>query len=375
MRLVLRTLKRFARAIGVTPYLRKWLYGDGADTSTTSGLVTNSISYRAKLLVEQANFAQVEEVHDLPPIFHYWSNKYLRPKLEQFGFSHPDAFFVQYLERAMVPAPKKSTFISIGAGNCDSEVRIAKELVNKGHRNFVIHCLDINDDMLARGTSLATSEGVAQHVKPLKGDFNEWKPDRQYHAVMANQSLHHVVGLESLFDAIKTAIGENGIFITSDMIGRNGHQRWPEALEIVNEFWRELPESYRYNVQLKRQEDEFGNWDCSVSGFEGVRAQDIMPLLIERFNFELFIAYGNVVDPFIDRSFGPHFDADSEWSRNFIDRVHARDESEMLAGKITPTHMMGVMRVGACFTKHCIGFSPVNAVRCPDGGNLRLSKF
>lgn len=120
--------------------------------------------------------------------------------------------------------------------------------------------------------------------------------------------------------------------------------RLPEALEIVQEYWRELPEPYRYNVQLRRHEAEFGNWDCSVVGFEGIRAEDILPLAVQRFGFDLFIGYGNLVDPFIDRGFGPHFDPQRDWDRDFIDRVHVRDEAEMLAGRITPTHMLAVMR-------------------------------
>jgi hypothetical protein len=97
-------------------------------------------------------------------------------------------------------------------------------------------------------------------------------------------------------------------------------------------------------VQLRRHEELHEYWDCSIAGFEGIRAQDILPLLLVRFEFELFIGYGNLVDPFIDRSFGPHFDANAAWDRDFIDRVHARDEAEMLAGRITPTHRIAVMR-------------------------------
>ena len=37
-------------------------------------------------------------VHALPDIFHYWSNRYLAPKLETFGASHPEAFFLKYME-------------------------------------------------------------------------------------------------------------------------------------------------------------------------------------------------------------------------------------------------------------------------------------
>jgi hypothetical protein len=149
------------------------------------------------------------------------------------------------------------------------------------------------------------------------------------------------------------------------MIGRNGHMQWPEAMRIVHEYWRELPAPYRWNVQLQRHEEMHENWDCSNEGFEGIRAQDILPLLLERFEFELFIGYGNIIDPFIDRSFGPNFDADAEWDRALIDRIHARDEAEMLAGRIKPTHMMATLRKRpyAGERRHRPGLSPQYCVR------------
>jgi len=166
---------------------------------------------------------------------------------------------------------------------------------------------------------------------------------------------------------LSTQIAIDPIFITSDMIGRNGHQRWPEAQMIVDEFWNELPQHYRYNVQLNRQENEFLDWDCAQEGFEVIRAQDVLPLLLERFGFEFFLGFANIIDPFIDRSFGHHFNADAEWDREFIDRVHARDEEEILSGRIKPTHMFAVMRkdytgATACW-KH---LTPQFCVRVPE---------
>jgi len=292
---------------------------------------------------ETARFAQDEHVHDLPPIFHYWSNTYLRPRLEAFGFNCPEDLFAQQIERQLARG-RPVRAISIGAGNCDTELRVARLLCERGHADFVIQCLDITQAMLRRGADLARTQGLETHFNFLQGDFNTWQPDGKYDVVIANQSLHHVTNLEGLFDAIHNAIGDEGLFVTSDMIGRNGHQRWPEALTIVREFWRELPRAYRYNLSLHWPDEKFTDWDCSVEGFEGIRAQDILPLLLERFGFDFFFAYGNLIDPFIDRSFGPHFDPGKEWDRDFIDRVHARDEAEILAGHIKPTHMLAVMR-------------------------------
>jgi hypothetical protein len=39
--------------------------------------------------------------------------------------------------------------------------------------------------------------------------------------------LHHVLNLEGLFGQIKSHLKEHGLFIISDIIGRNGHLRWP----------------------------------------------------------------------------------------------------------------------------------------------------
>ncbi len=53
--------------------------------------------YEEKLKQEIERYRAVENVHDLPEIFHYWSNKYLVPKYQQFGFSSPKEFFTKYI--------------------------------------------------------------------------------------------------------------------------------------------------------------------------------------------------------------------------------------------------------------------------------------
>ncbi len=299
--------------------------------------------YAERIAQEGRNFDERVVVHDLPMIFHYWSNRWLLPMEQAFGFDHPYAFFAQQLARAARGAIDTPRFVSLGCGNCDAEIDVAERLIALGVREFTLECLDLSAPMLERGAALAAERGLSAHIVPVTGDFNRWKPRQTYDAILANQSLHHVLELEHLFDAISRSLAPHGRFVTSDMIGRNGHQRWPEALAIVRELWRELPPSHRYNLQLSRQENEFLDWDCSTEGFEGIRAQDVLPLCVERFGFELFLPFANVVDPFIDRGFGHHFDADAAWDRDFIDRVHARDEAEILAGRIKPTHMMAVM--------------------------------
>lgn len=320
--------------------------------------------YSAMLSAERATFDQMAEVHDLPEIFHYWSNKYLRPMFEEYGFSNPDQFFVKYLrEAADRTGSAKPKFLSIGSGNCDTEVRVAGLLRESGLNDFTIECLELSPDMLDRGRADAAAKGLAANLSFTVADFNHWQAQHKYDGVMANQSLHHVLKLEHLFDAVGRAMLPRGLFITSDMIGRNGHMRWPESLAVVNSFWKELPESYHYNHQLKRNEELYQNWDCSVEGFEGIRAQDVLPELLKKFHFKLFIAASSVVDIFIDRGFGHNFDVYNARDLEFVDRLHAYDEKALACGELTPTRLVAVMTLSPEMGQFSRGLKPEACIR------------
>jgi SAM-dependent methyltransferase len=355
----------------VEDYIATVDHGATSAGHTPESLVTakmQSDDYQARVAAEKIAYRDCLNVHELPEIFHYWSDRYLRPKLEAFGFCSPDEMFKKYLEELCERHKGDAKhFASMGSGNCDLEIRVASHLRSKGHADFVIDCLDLNGTMLERGWAAAAKGGVSGHIHCVLTDLNKWAPRRDYDAIIANQTLHHIVNLEGLFARIKNHLKPDGSFLISDMIGRNGHRRWPEALDIVHEFWRKLPPSYRYNRDLDRYEERFENWDCSAEGFEGIRSQDILPLLLSQFHFKLFVGFANIIDPFIDRAFGPNFDARAQWDRAFIDAVHWRDEEEIDAGRIKPTHMLAVVGndpgTPLTFHRH---LSPQFSVRLPD---------
>ena len=300
-------------------------------------------SYAARLATEQSIYHDCLDVHELPGIFHYWSERYVRPKLEALGFSSPNEMLLKYAAERCGRGGGPKRVASIGPGNCELEIELASRLRAVGCGDFAIECLELNTAMLERGRAAAKEAGVDGFLNFLPTDLNQWSASAEYDVVIANEALHHILNLENLFDQIRHSLKPGGAFVTSDMIGRNGHQRWPEALDIVQEFWRKLPPSYRFNRRFQRYEEAFEDWDCSIGNFEGIRAQDILPLLLDRFHFELFVAYANVIDPFVDRTYGGNFDAAASWDRGFIDQVQARDEQEIASGRIKPTHMLAVL--------------------------------
>lgn len=327
----------------------------------------SKLKYQKRLKEEINTYKNVIDIHQLPDIFHYWSNKYLRPLIETYGFSTINDIYIHYLKQSCdEKSDGKANFVSIGAGNCEIEIAITHALVQEGYTNFTFSCIDINQSMLNRAQANATEKKVDQYMSFDISDLNEWTSSQPYDIIFAFQCLHHFVELEEIFTNIKTNLGEFGKFIYHDMIGRNGHMRWPECKSIIDELWKELPDSYKYNHQLKRLEKTFLDWDCSKEGFEGIRAQDILPQLSKMFKTELFIYWGGLIDVFIDRGFGYNFDAKSDVDKAFIDKVEFINRDKILSREIKPTQTICVMQNHLPDRKfHLYGLSPKDCVRVP----------
>ena len=95
-----------------------------------------------------------------------------------------------------------------------------------------------------------------------------------------------------------------------------------------------------------RIHEGYDNFNYADVGFEGIRAQDILPLLVERFEFEGFAPSACIVIPFIDRRFGPNLDTESEGDRALINAIALADEKLINSGRIKPTQLVAAMCKG-----------------------------
>src|SRR5437867_9416301 len=122
-------------------------------------------AYDKRMRQELEHYRTVENVHDLPEIFHLWSHRYVRSKMQEiFEVSSFADFYTKYILRHAAENPGELVEIaSLGAGNGDTEVGLGKVLRDKGFTGFRFRCLDVNPDMLARGRELAAAAGLAGH--------------------------------------------------------------------------------------------------------------------------------------------------------------------------------------------------------------------
>jgi SAM-dependent methyltransferase len=301
--------------------------------------MTDDPDYASKVAAQIAQFAQTVNMHELPNSFHIWAHYYMFPPLaEIFGAKTIDDIYISSFIEAMAGVKAGGRILSIGCGYGDLEIRIAKALVAQGWRDVVIDCADISPVLIERVAADAAKQSVARNINPLVADLNAIDLPHRYDMIMANHSLHHIVGLERLFDFSFDHLADNGLFATVDVIGRNGHMRWPETAAFIKALWGILDEKKKYHVLLSRFSETFLDHDCSTEGFEGIRAQDILPLMLKKFRPYKFYAAGGIADLVFDRGYGHGFDVEKD--KELIHFICQLNELLLDADVIKPTTMM-----------------------------------
>jgi len=327
----------------------------------------NMDDYKSRVESQIRQYEFVENMHDLPPIFHLFSHDHIRPRAQEvFDSDSIPGLFASGLSQG-APRSGSYRFVSIGSGDASYEIDVARAMVADGYVDFTIECTEISPFMNGRAREQIAAAGMTKHLTVTQTDINTWVSDKLYDGAMTHHALHHIVELEHLFLNVKRALKPGANFVVADMIGRNGHMRWPEVLEYVEQIWSFLPEQKKLNHQLKRLEASFVNFDCSSEGFEGIRAQDILPLMLDQFSFRSFAAWGGLIDIFIDRAFGWNFDPKNDADRNLIAFIARLNEDLIQAGRIKPTQMFAIVTPSPVIAPPRLyaGLTPEFAVRWP----------
>lgn len=300
--------------------------------------------YELRVSQQIRQFEQNSDPFPLPDIYHYWSDRYVVPRFRSI-FDSPTIMheYIDSIKAASQRYPEgNATAVSIGAGDCTLEIDIARHILESGITNFQIICLELSEQRLNRAEMSVGKHDLQNNISLEICDINKWRG--QGHTVdvfIAHHSLHHIVNLESLFATMRSEMNDYSVFITADMIGRNGHMRWPEVEHWINHLWSIMPSKYKKNHQIGIIDDYFVNRDCSSVGFEGIRAQDILPLINMHFDYDCFLGYGGMIDVFIDRGYGHNLRMKDPYDTGFIDFVEDLNQTLLDSGAIKPTMMLG----------------------------------
>jgi len=333
-----------------------------------------NVGHDERIKAQIKQYEKTENMHgQLEDIFRYWQEKYFKPRFSEVcrANNHLEFYWKAMAERIHTTGLRD--LISFGCGDAQVEVGVASGLKKSGIDNFRFHCVELSPIQIERAKGAVEKAGLADNFVFVEADFNKWESNGQiFAAAMCHHALHHVQDLEHLIGAIRRALHPSGAFISIDVVGRNGHMRWPEALKVIEHIWRFLPDEKKYHHILKTVDTVFQNRDCSTQGFEGICSQDILPLLVKNFRFESFLCFGNLIDIFTSRGFGANFDPQDEHDRAFIDFIEFLNELLIDLGYLKPTRMCAVMVLDdATQPRVYKNWTPEFCIRKSDGISLK----
>jgi SAM-dependent methyltransferase len=303
--------------------------------------------YQRQVASEIRQFANTPRIVERPAALRWWYERYQIPRLQAvFGAANE----LEVIAAAIGDAVRRTGLtdvISLGASDGVIEVGIIEAAIRQGQPWFRIHGLELSPILVASGRQRAAEMGLAERLFLHQADLNRGVPDwldGPVAAVSVTSVLHHVVELETLFDSVLRVLHPQGSFVVEDVVGRNGHRRWPEVLGLVRAIWATLPEALRFDHVRGRPDRWYEDWDYATEGFEGQRAQDVLPLLLQRFVPERAHVWGCLVEMLIGDCFAANFNPDVPEHAAYIDRVQQLEDRILEARLTTPTAIFGVFR-------------------------------
>lgn len=300
---------------------------------------------RLSALAEQVAFRVVPAYQEdtLPPIFHHWSERYLRPRLERLGFQSPADFYYDAIRERAAAHPGAVQVLSLGSGACALEIGLAERL-RADDLAAVIECVDFNAALIRQAEAAAAARGLQPWLRFTVRDCTKIAGLGPKGVVIVNEFFHHIVELEAVCAQLRGLLQPGGALVSFDVIGRNGHQLWPAVDAVVQRHWATLPPEQRHDAYFDRVQPRYVSVDHAAYSNEGVRAQDVVGCLLREFDAEVFLTFGAAVMPFVERRAGFNFDRRKPGDTAFVDRVADEDEANLRAGAYPASNMVLRMR-------------------------------
>ena len=294
---------------------------------------TADYDYQRLLEEEREHYSEIEVtaelkeggVHASSAWQYYWERVARRIAPSEFG------------DLAAVLAPlgragRTIEVLSLGSGYSGHEIDLARRLP----RPYRVRCTDINEELFERAKQVARTETLGLEFEVA--DLNHLSIDRgRYDLILAHASLHHVINLEQLFEQVAAGLSPQGIFHVVEVTGENRKLIWDENQRYANALLDLLPGEVTNGVRLAVSARE--------EGMEGIRQQDILPLLHARFSPAFELRHGAFMR-FIctHHALAAALDPGQVDRRRLLDFLLQSDECAVRHQVLRPLELWGVYR-------------------------------
>jgi SAM-dependent methyltransferase len=315
--------------------------------------LTPNYNYNRLIEEEKEHYSNIEVTDDLmeggwhasSPWKYYWTRV-----AEELRFS-PFSDMARYLESQCARPDRPVRILSLGSGYCGNELAMARNLKCA----YEIMCTDINEDLFTEARKRAQADGLSIRFQVEDLNFIQIAPG-YYDMIFAHAVLHHVINLEMLFDQIAGGLTSGGILHLVEVIGKNRRLLWEENEHFANLILVALPNDLTGDDKLHAPSEG--------EGMEGVRQEEILPILRQRFEPIYEYAHGAFMR-FVctDERLGRHFNPEHEIDRRYLDLLIDIDRSAVRNGILRPLEIWGVYRLRSETVGASGALSTTNTVR------------
>lgn len=233
----------------------------------------------------------------------------VRRYLHRLVSGQPDCDWVTYTEWKHLPARiERGLVLGCGSG------WLERAIASRGRFDSIVAC-DFAADTVARAREEAARLKI-DSIEYRVIDLEHEPLDGPYGAVFVNDALHHITDLEGIYLRIHDALAANGKLLFSEYVGPNRFQYTEERMDLVNRYFRMLPDPLRLDHVtgrlLWRRERLSAEQVAKEDPTEAIRSEDVLPLAQQRFRTEAIYPYGGgLLNPLL---FGivPNFHEDDE---------------------------------------------------------------
>ncbi len=296
--------------------------------------LTPNYDYPRLIDEEKEHYSKIEVTDELTEGGRHASSpwKYYWTRVAEEIRSSPFADITAYLERQYGRSDRPLRILSLGSGYCGHELAMAQRLKCA----YEITCTDINGALFTEARKRAQAGGLSLRFQVEDLNFIRIAPG-YYDMIFAHAVLHHVVNLEILFDQIARGLTDRGILHLVEVIGKNRRLLWEENERFANTVLDALPYELTGGAKLQASSE--------VEGMEGVRQEQILPILRERFEPLYEYLHGAFMRYVCtDERLSRHLDPDRELVRRYLDLLIDIDWSAIRNGILRPLEIWGVYR-------------------------------
>jgi SAM-dependent methyltransferase len=257
----------------------------------------------------------------------------VRRYIHRLVSGHPECDWVTHVEWTHLPATVERALV-LGCGSGWLE----RALAERGRFRSIVAC-DFDPATVERARRAARQLGhenieyrvVDLECEPLGGPYG---------AIFANDVLHHITDLEGIAARIYAALEPGGKFLFNEYVGPNRFQYSSERMDLVNRYFRLIPDALRFDHASKRRlwrrERLSAETVARKDPTEAVRSEDVLPVVRSTFRIEKEYPHGGgLLNPLL---FGivPNFKNDSAEHLRLLNVLCAAEERLSATGALDP---------------------------------------